>query len=249
MRAILHVLLGAAVLHLTLFSDLYLRFVRKALRPYLVLTGVLLVLIGLLAAASVVRELWRGDRHHEGQDHDHGHGHGYGHEHGHEHGSLRVGWLLTLPVLAVFLIAPDALGAYSAQRMDSTAVRPANAGGFAALPATDPLPMRLADFDARALWDSSGSLKGRRVALTGFVSPKNGGGWYLARLTISCCAADAQASKVEIHGLDAPPQGSWVKVVGVWQSDGQPGQGGGAAAPVLTVQKLTRTTEPGDPYE
>lgn len=227
-QAVLQVLLGAAVLHLSLFSELYLRYVRKALQPYLVATGVLLVLIGLLGAATVVRDLLRGD---------------VTEAHEHHHPGSRIAWLLTLPVLAIFLIAPDALGAYTAQRSDATTVKPAT-GGFPALPVSDPLPLRLADFDARADWDTSAALKGRRVRLTGFATPKNGGGWYLARLTISCCAADAQTSKVEIHGAEAPPQGAWVQVIGVWQPGGPPG-----AVPVLAVSQLTGTSEPSDPYE
>ncbi|WP_280671140.1 MULTISPECIES: TIGR03943 family putative permease subunit [unclassified Kitasatospora] len=239
-RAVLQVLLGAAVLHISLFSELYLRYVRKALRPYLVATGVLLVLIGLVSAVCVVRDLWRGGQH----DDDHGHAHAH---HGHAHGGSRIAWLLTLPVLGIFLIAPDALGAYTAQRSVDTTVKPAGAGGFPPLAATDPLPLRLADFDALALWDSNASLKGRRVELTGFATPKKDGGWYLARLTISCCAADAQTSKVEIRGVGAPPSGAWVRIVGIWQPDGPPGQGG--ALPVLAAQQLTGTSEPGDPYE
>ncbi len=241
----LQVLLGAALLHITLFSDLYLRYVRRALQPYLVATGVLLVLAGLVSAVAVVRDLLRpdaGERVTEHHDHDHGHGHDQG------HGGSRIGWLLVLPVAAIFLIAPDALGAFTAQRSDSTAAEPAPAAGFAPLPAGDPLPIRLADFDARAVWDSSAALAGRRVRLTGFATPKkDGGGWYLARLTITCCAADAQTSKVEILGTSAPPEGVWVQVTGVWQ----PGNaaGGSGAVPALTVQQVVTVPEPGDPYE
>ncbi len=108
--------------------------------------------------------------------------------------------------------------------------------------------MRLADFDARAVWDTSAALKGHRVRLTGFATAKKDGGWYLARLTISCCAADARTSKVEIRGSAAPAEGTWAQVTGVWQ---QPGDASGqdTAVPVLTVQQVKGTSEPSDPYE
>ncbi|MET8628743.1 TIGR03943 family protein [Kitasatospora sp. NPDC004669] len=237
-RAVLHILVGAAVLHISLFSELYLRYVRRGLRPYLIASGVLLVVVGLVGAGVAARELLRPG--HRG-DADDGHGHG--------HGAPRTAWLLLLPVLAIYLLQPRALGAFTAQHSDNTAVKPAEAAGdFAPLPTTDPVSMRLADFDSRALWDSSGSLKGHRIRLTGFATPGPGDGtWDLARLTISCCAADASSSKVVIHGTDAPPEGTWVEVTGEWQPDGQNGQDG--AVPALTATLVRRIAEPENPYE
>ncbi|MEU4585885.1 TIGR03943 family protein [Kitasatospora aureofaciens] len=245
-RALLHILLGAAVLHISLFSELYLRYVREGLRPYLIASGVLLVAVGLVGAVSAARKLLRPG--HDGPDaHDGPKGHdGHGHDH---HGAPRTAWLLLLPVLAIYLLQPRALGSFTAQHSDNTAVRPAEAaGGFAPLPTTDPVSMRLADFDSRALWDSSGSLKGHRIRLTGFATPGSGDGtWDLARLTISCCAADASGSKVVIRGADAPPEGAWVEVTGEWQPDGASGQDG--AVPTLTANQIRRIAEPENPYE
>ncbi|MFF2081282.1 TIGR03943 family putative permease subunit [Kitasatospora sp. NPDC058162] len=238
-RALLHILVGATVLHISLFSELYLRYVRKGLRPYLIASGTLLVAVGLIGAAVAARELLRPKHDADTPDAHHGHG----------HGTPRTAWLLLLPVLAIYLLQPRALGAYTAQHSDSTAVKPAAAaGGFGPLPTTDPIAMRLADFDARAVWDTTGSLKDRQVRLTGFATPApDAGGWYLTRLTITCCAADAQTSKVEIHGADAPPKGAWVQVTGHWQPDGPSGQD--SAVPVLAADQVHRIAEPGDPYE
>ncbi|MFE2408514.1 TIGR03943 family putative permease subunit [Kitasatospora sp. NPDC059408] len=234
-RALLHVLLGAAVLHISLFSELYLRYVRKELRPYLIASGLLLVVVGLVGAAVAAQELLHPGRRTRAED---------GHDHG--HGAPRTAWLLLLPVLAIYLLQPRALGAFTAQHSDSTAAKPADpAGGFGPLPANGPVALRLADFDARAVWDTSGSLKGRQVRLTGFATPGPGGGsWYLTRLTITCCAADAQTSKVEVHDVDAPPEGTWVEVTGTWQPDGRSG-----AVPALAADRVRRIAEPGDPYE
>ncbi len=279
-RSLLLVLLGAAVLHISLFSDLYVRYVRRSLGPYLVVTGVILVALGVAGAVAAVRRLLAEDRaarlareaadgvaahgRHRGSGplpdvrHDHDHDHHTGDagdagddgDDGHGHGprGMRMAWLLTLPVLAVFLIAPPALGSYSAARSANAVARPASAGtGFPPLPGGSPLVLPLADFDVRAVWDTSGSLRGRQVRLTGFVTPRKGGGWYVARLTISCCAADAQTYKVEVRGIAAPPADSWVEVTGVWTPDGQAGRPD--AVPALTVTRLTRIPEPRDPYE
>lgn len=132
--ALLLVLTGAAILRISLFSALYLRYVQPALRPYLVVSGVVLVVLGLLAA--VVRRKSYDDedfaydddaraRDEDGSGHGHGHDehehedededeHGHSH-HGHGHGP-RVAWLLTLPALALLLFPPPALGSYSAGR-------------------------------------------------------------------------------------------------------------------------------------
>ncbi|MDH6117018.1 putative repeat protein (TIGR03943 family) [Kitasatospora sp. GAS204A] len=239
-QAILLVLLGSAVLRISLFSDMYLRYVRAALRPYLVTAGVVLVLLGVLGAVAALR----GARHQDHQDHqdsDHD-AHGHSHTHG-----PRIAWLLILPVTGILLVSPPALGSYTAQHAANTVAKPDTATGFPPLPAGDPLALPLAEFDVRAAWDAAQPLKGRRVKLLGFVSPKSGGGWYVTRLVISCCAADAMTYKVEIRGAAAPPTGSWVAVTGVWQPDGQPAQPD--AVPALNAGQVVSVPEPRDPYE
>ncbi|KJK57143.1 hypothetical protein UK12_18460 [Saccharothrix sp. ST-888] len=253
-QAILLVLLGTALLRISLFSDSYLRYVRAALQPYLVATGVVLVLLGVASAIATVRAL-RTDsnpdpaesNHPDHPDHQAAPDEHHGHSH---HGGPRIAWLLMLPVLAIVLIAPPALGSYTAQRSESTTVKPAGTEPtFPPLPAGDPLSMTLASFDVRAVWDTAAPLRGRRVKLVGFATSRKGGGWYLTRLTISCCAADALTSKVEIRGsaTQAPPPGSWVEVVGVWQPDGRTAQDD--TIPALTAAQVTRIPEPRDPYE
>ncbi|GAA1912503.1 TIGR03943 family putative permease subunit [Streptantibioticus ferralitis] len=239
-QAVLLVLFGATVLRISLFSDDYLRYVRTTQRPYLIAAGAVLVLLGVVSAVVAMGALVRGDT--SGGEHP------AGHDHRHSgHGGPRIAWLLTLPVLAVFLIAPPALGSYTAGRSDNAAPKPTADSGFPPLAAGDPLAMPLADFDSRAVWDKSHSLKGRRVKLTGFVTPEKGGGWFVTRLYISCCAADAQTYKVEVRGTDAPPANAWVEVTGVWQPNGQAGRDD--AVPALTAQRVTRIQQPRDPYE
>ncbi|MFD3453759.1 TIGR03943 family putative permease subunit [Streptomyces sp. NPDC058691] len=250
-RALLLILFGACTLRISLFDTSYVRYVRESMRPYLIASGLLLVVLGVTGAALAVHGQLRGRA---GTDAGTGGERcretpAQGRVQGHAHGGLRSAWLLTLPVLAVFLIAPPALGSYTAQRSDSTAVAPSGGGSaaFPPLPKADPLTMTLADFTVRAVWDDSRSLAGRRVVLTGFATPAKGGGWHLTRLTISCCAADALTHKVLIRGTtSAPAADTWLRVEGVWHPNGQTGRED--AIPELDAKKVTRVTQPHNPY-
>ena len=261
-RAVLLVLVGAAVLHLSLLSDAYLRYVRASMRPYLVAAGLVLLLLGLVRTVTAVRLLLRegGGRgrrarprpHPEappGADGTHREGGEQGEDDGHGHGAHgpRIAWLLVLPVLTILLVSPPALGTYTAQHSSDAVAEPAAASGFPPLPAGDPLVLPIADFEVRAVWDASGSLRGRTVQLTGFTVRGTQGRWYLSRLTITCCAADAVTYKVEVRGIAAPPQGSWVKVTGSWLPQGPIGRDG--TVPVLSAVRATGITQPANPYD
>lgn len=254
--AVLLALTGAAVLRISLFSELYLRYVQEGLRPYLILSGAVLV---LLAAVSVCARRPRGEAPDDGHDDDgHGHdgnGNGHGHDddgHGHSHGAAgpRVAWLLTLPALALLLFPPPALGTYSAER--EAAQRAAQGvGTFPALPSGDPVELTLAEFSSRAIYDSERSLKGRTVRLTGFVTRDDDGTWYVTRLLVTCCAADATTSKIEVRGdaaADAPDGGAWVTVTGTWHPEGTLGSEE-AWPPVVDAERVRRVAQPANPYE
>ncbi|MDX3751992.1 TIGR03943 family protein [Streptomyces sp. AK08-02] len=235
--AVLLLLTGGAVLRIALFSELYLRYVQEGLRPYLVVSGVVLVLLGVVAALA--RRPAEGDEHD-----DHGHDQSDGHGHGH---GPRVAWLLTLPALALLLFPPPALGSYSADR--EAAQRAAQGvGTFPALPAGNPLELTVGEFGSRAIFDSGRSLKGRTVRLTGFVTHGDDGTWYVTRLLVSCCAADATTSKVEIRDADAPVTDTWVTVTGTWMPKGKLGSDA-AWPPVLDAGSVRTVAEPSNPYE
>ncbi|MFY7567353.1 TIGR03943 family putative permease subunit [Streptomyces sp. WI04-05B] len=235
--AVLLLLTGGAVLRIALFSELYLRYVQEGLRPYLVVSGVVLVLLGVVAALA--RRPAEGDEHD-----DHGHDQSDGHGHGH---GPRVAWLLTLPALALLLFPPPALGSYSADR--EAAQRAAQGvGTFPALPAGNPLELTVGEFGSRAIFDSGRSLKGRTVRLTGFVTHGDDGTWYVTRLLVSCCAADATTSKVEIRDADAPVTDTWVTVTGTWVPKGKLGSDA-AWPPVLDAGSVRTVAEPSNPYE
>ncbi|WP_419587034.1 TIGR03943 family putative permease subunit [Streptomyces sp. Qhu-G9] len=274
-QGVLLLLCGAALLRIALFSELYLRYVKEGLRPYLVVSGVALIalgLVGLLArdhdhahdektTHSPAPDDGQDDDHvpyngqddghdlDEGrdQDQDHRQDEDHSQDHGHDHArNPRVAWLLTAPALALLLFPPPALGSYSAEREEAR-VAAQGAGTFPELPAGNPVDLTLGAFASRAEWDTGASLKGRTVRLTGFVTRADDGTWSVARLLVTCCAADAQALKVEIRGADAPAPDTWVTVTGTWHPMGEPGSD--TARPVLDAVSVRRTGAPSDPYE
>jgi uncharacterized repeat protein (TIGR03943 family) len=231
---VLLVLVGGALLKIS-FTGAYLRYVKPS-HQWLLITGGLVMV--LLAAVSIVREL-RGSRDLDG--------------HGHSH-SARSAWLLVLPVLAVFLVGPPALGADSVARADGNALAaPDSTEGegselFPALPAGDPIALPLSDFSARAAWDRGHSVDNRTVRLTGFIV-QDGQDTYVARLAIACCAADGFPVKVKLVGkeLSNMSNDSWVEV----DVTLEPGSATRANeyVPSATVQALRRIPQPEDTYE
>jgi uncharacterized repeat protein (TIGR03943 family) len=239
---LLLVLVGAAILRTSLFSELYLRYVQAALRPYLVVSGAALVLLGVTMA--VVRRSARTHDEEEHDEHDH-------REHGHHpHPGPRIAWLLALPALALLFFPPPALGSYSAEREDARRASQ-GVGAFPALPSGDPVELTIAEFSSRAVYDSGRSLTGRTVRVTGFVTHGDDATWYVTRLLVSCCAADATAGKVEVRGDaedGAPPVDTWVTVTGTWHPKGELGTDA-AWPPVLDATSVRRVKQPAGPYE
>ncbi|MGW5052327.1 TIGR03943 family putative permease subunit [Actinokineospora sp. NPDC004072] len=264
---ILLILAGGALLKIS-FSGAYLQYVKPAHLPWLIGGGAVMV---ALAAISIARDLMasgpersepvlphqRGDSaatpvgaepvHASEQDTS---GHAHDGEHNH---SARSAWLLLLPVLAIFLIAPPALGADSVMRTDNSAAASRAAGTdgrslFPPLPPGEVIAVPMADFAARAAWDSGDSLKDRTVRLTGFIVTQ-GDEVYLARLTIACCAADAFPVKVNLDGEGASTlaDDTWVEAVGQLQ----PGTATKETdyIPTLTVTGLSQIPQPENPYE
>ncbi|GGW65799.1 TIGR03943 family putative permease subunit [Streptomyces xantholiticus] len=241
-QALCLVLTGVALLRICLFSDLYLRYVKAGLQPLLVASGAVLVALGTLTAAHEMRSRRRprtGDMPHDERPPADGDGHGHDHTRG-----PRIGWLLYIPAIMLLLFAPPALGAYTAARDDALAASPA--GSFPTLPETEPLPLSVRAFSSRAVYDTGDSLRGRTVTLTGFVTPDGHGGWYLSRLLIRCCAADAGVLKVAVYGAKPPPADTWVTVEGVWHPTGP--AGGERTTPALDATAVSPIPEPADPY-
>lgn len=244
-QVVLLVLSGLGLLQVSLFTDLYLRYVKEGMRPLLIGSGVLLVLLGVAEAVSRRRTPEGDDGHeHDGDGHDSHRGDG----HGHDHSAVpRVAWLLFLPALSLLFYAPPALGAFTASREAPKAVAVVEEDGFEPLPATSPLPITLTDFTQRVQQDTGQAIEGRTVRMTGFVTPAGGGdGWYLTRILLSCCAADAQSVKVRVYGVEAPAADTWVTVTGTWHADGTLGTSSAAVA--LDARTVEKTERPVNGY-
>ncbi len=230
---ILLVLLGGALLKIS-FTGTYLRYVKPSHQWMLIAAGVIMVLLALI---SIARDLFnaRAEATHDG----------------HHHSSPST-WLLLLPVLAVFLIGPPALGSDSVQRAATTNRASAPDDGsalFPPLPAGDAIALPLSEFATRAAWDSGNSLNGRNISLTGFVV-HDSEATYVARLAIGCCAADAFPVKVKFEDtpdIAALPNDTWVEVVATVK----PGTATKTNdyVPSATASQVREIPQPEDPYE
>lgn len=248
-QAVMLVLLGTAVTRISL-TDIYLRYVKSTLQPFLLATGIILLLLGLWAVVDLVRDSRRKTAEAQvdigAEEHD-----GHGHTH------MRIAWLLLLPVLAILLIAPPALGAYSAEREQSTVLAPTVA--FDPLPPGQPVNVLLSDYAVRAVWGGESTLEGRTFEFEAFVTPVPAGklptdlptgstaSWWLTRLALTCCAADATATKILAVGTRDLPANTWVRVTGHWIPGG--GTENDRAIPWLKVDSLRQIPQPTNPYE
>jgi uncharacterized repeat protein (TIGR03943 family) len=161
-----------------------------------------------------------------------------------------VAWLLILPVLGLLLVAPPALGSYAAGQT-GTALSSKQISDYPPLPPGDPAKISVLDYASRAVFDKGVSLGDRTVQLTGFVAQGPNGEPILARIILSCCAADGRPIKVGLTG-DTPisvPADTWVRVVGVYADRTGSDPINQATVPYLEVRSWQQVEQPKQPYE
>ena len=201
-RSVLLVVLGATATWLW-WSGEALNYVRPGLAPYLLASGVIVGLLGLLPPLGLLGQQPAGP----------GDGHG-----GHHH-RARVGWLLLAPVLVVLVVQPAALGSYA---VSSRSVVPGGGdGGFPPLaaPVRGAVPMSMAEFVTRAVRDPGQSLAGVRCGWPVRRPSEGADGYRLTRFVIFCCAADAEALQAVVRGDPTPrARDQWLEVEGTWQA-------------------------------
>ncbi|MEU6417856.1 TIGR03943 family putative permease subunit [Streptomyces spiralis] len=256
-QAVVMFLVGAVLLHAG-FTDLYLRYVKAGLRPLLLAAGAVL----MVGAPAAVWYEFKGRRRHAQQDRredahahrgqDDGPDRGDEHDHrvdnDHGHREPRISWLLLVPLFALILVAPPALGSYSAMRTGTALQQPY---GYAKLPASDPVPISLVDYAGRAVYDHGRSLRNRKVRITGFVALDTKGAPYLVRMALNCCAADAQPVKLALMG-DIPPvlrPDAWLQVTGVYTPKQTKDPVNNRPIPYLQVTEAKPVPTPRDPYD
>jgi uncharacterized repeat protein (TIGR03943 family) len=238
-QAVVLFLVGAAVLRASL-GDLFLRYVKSGLRPFLIVAGGMLI-------ATAVMTLWHHLRGEPDPD-EHGPDEHGPDEHGHHHQPPKVAWLLVLPVFGLLLVTPPALGAYAAGRAGSTL---SAVSVFRPLPTTDPAPLTVFDYAARAAFDHGRTLGQRRVRLTGFVVAGPRGERYLTRMILTCCAADAGPVKVGLTGrlpADLRPD-TWLEVTGGYSPRLARDAINGAPIPYVDVLDAHPVAAPTERYE
>jgi uncharacterized repeat protein (TIGR03943 family) len=243
-QAAVLLLVGAMALYLG-GSDAALAYVKAGLQPLLLASGA--VLVGLAVVAVV--------HHARGPD-------------GHQPHGPRTAWLLALPPLALVLITPPALGAFAAGRqavqpppLSQPAPTDQAAAGAGVDPALFPplfppgdgaaVPLTLAEYAVRD-YEAPHTLAGVRIRLVGFVTPLQPGrdGYLLTRFAINCCAADAIAIKVAIHGDPVPrAPDTWLEVEGRWRQRADDQPGAETQTPLLLAESIRVVEQPSPPYE
>jgi uncharacterized repeat protein (TIGR03943 family) len=233
-RSVLLVLLGATAVWLWWSGDA-LNYVRPGLAPLLLVSGVIVLLLGLLPPLGLLGDQTASDADSHG---------------GHRH-RARVGWLLLVPVLVVMLVQPAALGSYAVS--GRSAVPGGGDGGFQPLaaPVRGAVPMSMAEFVTRAVRDPGQSLAGVRVRLVGFVAPADGADDYrLTRFVVFCCAADAEALQAVVRGDPTPrARDQWLEVEGTWLPRPAAEDDPSPPPPILDADVVRPVGPPRPPYE
>ncbi|MGV9560197.1 TIGR03943 family putative permease subunit [Streptomyces sp. NPDC003401] len=227
-------LLGASLLHAGT-TDLYLRYVKAGLRPLLLAAGAALIATALATA----RYEWRATRPKDDAGTPRAR---------HPHPEPRVSWLLVLPLLALILVTPPALGSYSATRAGTALQEPL---AYPELPTADPLRLSVVDYAGRAAYDDGRTLTGRRIRLTGFLALDRDGTPYLVRMALNCCAADAQPVKVGLTGRIPPvlQPDTWMEITGTYTPHRIEDPVNDGPIPFIEVTEARPTPAPKDPYD
>jgi uncharacterized repeat protein (TIGR03943 family) len=207
----------------------YLHFVKPSLLPWLIAAAVVLI---VLALAAIVRDL-----RHEPVDDDE-----------HQHRPWLV-WLLLIPIALTTFVVPPPLGAHGAAPEAVAATEPQKRA-FPPLPTGRAPTVSIPDVVMRAAADSTNSLGGRLITVTGFTL-RYPEGTDLGRVVIVCCAADAQLARIHLSGPAAAeaadyPEDTWLQIEGTVV----PGTSVAATnfIPTLAVSRVTRIDKPANTY-
>ncbi len=223
---LLLVLLGGVTLRVSL-GEGYLAYVQAGFRPLLVAAGAVVLAVGVV---GVLRARPGADDGHPGPP---------------------VAWLLLAPVAVLLVVAPGPLGAWTAQRQAAPVAAPRE-GTPLGLGADDPgeshRTLTLSGYAIRTQQADTSPLAGRDIRLVGFLSPREGGGWYLTRIRIACCAADASAVRVVLDGDVTGSADQWVEVVGRYVPS-LPHPTDGYPEPALAPGVVRPVPAPADGYE
>jgi putative membrane protein len=199
------------------------------------------VLLIALALSGIIRNLRRSD----GREVDHAGHSGHTHQRG-------IGWMLIIPVVVLAFVVPPALGAQAAAPIAVTLSPDELRQPFPPLPTGRAPEVSMKEVIKRVALDSADTLYGRLITLIGFTL-KRDNRIDLARISIFCCAADAQLGRVHLDGQNAAPaarlpDNTWLRVEGTLT---KPAQSSGPPTVVIltmTVSTTTRVDPPANTY-
>lgn len=233
-QAVVLTALGAVALRVGATEE-HAQYVNSWMQWPLVVSGALMV---LLAFTRVFERPGAGDDEHG--DDQHGDG---------RHGDRATPavWALLLPVTVAFVVQPPALGAYVAdRRVNEVGASSYEEAAVAPFPEGRTNDVLVSEFVTLAATYGE-VLEGNEFRLVGFVT-RDDEEWFVTRLSISCCAADAAAFRVQVQGVESPAEEQWVEVVGTWVS----GTGDGvdpAEAPAVEARSVSPVDAPKRQYQ
>lgn len=166
--------------------------------------------------------------------------------------SPSVGWMLLLPLMVLFSVAPTGLGAAAADRVEAYTPTETSRTFEPLDTSNGPVEMRVFDFLDRALWDPAVSLEDTPIRLEGLVVNDSSitDGFKLTRFMVSCCAADGIPLQVTVHGTQPLEDDTWVVADVIWRPPPIPYlemEGTVVEADVISLTVVPDA--PNDPYE
>ena len=231
-------LVGISIAMITV-SGAFTRYVKPGLLPWLAASAVLLI---VLALAAIIGDIRRGGPRAGDQHSDHGEGH-----------SHRAGmvWCLLVPILLLIFVTPPALRPSAAAPSVTAVSNDVLNRAFPPLPPGNAPEVALPEVVARVAHDTTGSLRNRTIAVTGFVL-NEAQGVDLGRIVIICCAADAQLARIHLRGPAAAQaaglaDNTWLRVEG--EVTPEPRQPHSVVIPTLEATAVTRIDAPQNPYD
>jgi uncharacterized repeat protein (TIGR03943 family) len=274
-QSVVVALLGVTLVAITV-SGRFTSYVRPGFEPLLMIGGCVLVAVGVLSQLTSLRTEKSASRVPSAIDseipRESSHGPG---EHDHHHSKAPWLILIPVLVLVVVTPPALGAGSVAQMATSQATVgggsappdgsvdggvagggEPAEEGGpnprlmeFPPLPPGDSPHLELQEVNLRALYDKDNSLIHDPVSVTAFIAPSGEGfssGFTLARLVISCCAADAFAIQLHIVG-DAPlPENTWVEAIITATPD--PAILANGYVPTFAMKSFQQIPQPADPY-